>query len=84
MISIQVSGNGGGLYKARGSIRSILYSKLKHLEIAGYIREGQEYFKQFLLPTIFVSSVSQLYICARDHFPMIPCPLPIEIRLINI
>lgn len=34
-------------------IRSMLHSKLERLEIAGYISEGQEYFKQFLLPTIF-------------------------------
>ena len=65
-------------------IRSMLHSKLQHLEVAGYISEGQEYFKQFLLPTIFVSSVSQLCICARDQFPVILCPLSIEIKLINI
>ena len=65
-------------------IRSMLHSKLEHLEIAGYISEGQEYFKQFLLPTIFVSFVSQLCIHASDHFPVIPYPLSIEIKLINI
>ncbi|OCL10407.1 hypothetical protein AOQ84DRAFT_362444 [Glonium stellatum] len=34
-------------------IRSMLHPQLEHLEISGYMSEGQEYFKQFLLPTIF-------------------------------
>lgn len=39
-------------------IRTMMHPALEYLELSGYQSEGAEYFKSFVLPTIFVSSQS--------------------------